>query len=150
MTTNRNIVLNRCENQCFKALFHLRIRPAMNILPFNQQVAVIAGLCEGLSIRSTERLTGVHRDTIMRLGVRVGFGCEAVHDRLIQNLRPMIIELDELCAFVGKKQKRTTSDDVHEKGINTRSLRSQAWTKPSSATAPASGTASTPSYSLVT
>ncbi len=27
---------------------------------------------EGCSIRATERLTDIHRDTIMRLGVRVG------------------------------------------------------------------------------
>lgn len=88
----------------------------MNILPLDRQVAVIAGLCEGLSIRSTERLTGVHRDTIMRLGMRVGFGCDGIHNRLMQNLRPLIIELDELWAFVGKKQRRTTDDDVHQKG----------------------------------
>lgn len=29
-------------------------------------------LCEGSSIRSIERITGTHRDTVMRLGVRVG------------------------------------------------------------------------------
>jgi hypothetical protein len=40
----------------------------MNILPFDQQIAVISSLVEGCSIRATERLTGVHRDTIMRLG----------------------------------------------------------------------------------
>ena len=43
-----------------------------NNLPFDRQVEIIAALTEGVSIRATERLTGVHRDTIMRLGVRVG------------------------------------------------------------------------------
>ncbi len=43
----------------------------MNILPFDRQVAAIAALTEGCSIRATERLTGIHRDTIMRLGIRV-------------------------------------------------------------------------------
>ena len=37
----------------------------MNVLPFDKQVAIISALIEGCSIRSTERLTGVHRDTIM-------------------------------------------------------------------------------------
>ena len=44
----------------------------MNILPFDKQIAAIAALTEGCSIRATERLTGIHRDSIMRLGVRVG------------------------------------------------------------------------------
>jgi transposase-like protein len=40
----------------------------MNVLSHEKQVAVIAALTEGSSIRSTERMTGVHRDTVMRLG----------------------------------------------------------------------------------
>jgi len=60
-----------------------------------------------VSIRSTERISGVHRDTIMRLGARVGRGCAELHDRMMIGLRVGRIELDELWAFVGKKQKRT-------------------------------------------
>jgi hypothetical protein len=43
----------------------------MNVLPFDKQVAIISALTEGCSVRTTERLTGVHRDTIMRLAARV-------------------------------------------------------------------------------
>lgn len=43
----------------------------MNVLSRDQQVSIIACLAEGQSIRATERLTGIHRDTIMRLGERV-------------------------------------------------------------------------------
>ena len=82
----------------------------MNILPFDKQIAAISALTEGCSIRATERLTGVHRDTIMRLGVRVGQGCEGVHDSLMQNLQVSIIELDEIWAYVGKKQRRAHGD----------------------------------------
>ena len=78
----------------------------MNILPFERQIEVIAALTEGCSIRSTERLTGVHRDTIMRLGVRVGNGCKYVHDRYMRDLNVGRIELDEIWSFVGKKQRR--------------------------------------------
>jgi hypothetical protein len=35
-----------------------------NILSTEKQVAIISGLAEGSSIRSLERITGVHRDTI--------------------------------------------------------------------------------------
>lgn len=55
----------------------------MNILPFEKQVQIISALTEGLSIRSTERLTETHRDSVMRLGVRVGEGCARLHDRLM-------------------------------------------------------------------
>jgi hypothetical protein len=41
----------------------------------DKQIAVISALAGGSSIRSIERMTGIHRDTIMRLGVRVGQGC---------------------------------------------------------------------------
>ncbi len=43
-----------------------------NVLSVDRQVEIISALTEGVSIRAVERLTGVHRDTIMRLGVRVG------------------------------------------------------------------------------
>ena len=88
----------------------------MNILPFENQISVIAALCEGLSIRSVERLTGTHRDTIMRLGARVGEGCAALHDAAFRNLRVPQIQLDELWAFIGKKQRRLTPTDPIDRG----------------------------------
>jgi IS1 family transposase len=88
----------------------------MNILPRDKQIAVISALTEGCSIRATERLTGVHRDTIMRLGVRVGEGCGRLHDRLMQGLQVNLVELDEIWSYVGKKQKRLTPEDDPEKG----------------------------------
>jgi uncharacterized protein YerC len=48
-----------------------------NQLPTEKKITAVAMLCEGNSIRSIERMTGVHRDTIMRLGVRMGEGCHA-------------------------------------------------------------------------
>jgi len=47
----------------------------MNVLSKEKQQIVIGALAEGNSIRSIERLSGIHRDTIMRLGVRVGNAC---------------------------------------------------------------------------
>lgn len=49
-----------------------------NVLPREKQVAVISALAEGSSIRSIERMTGINRNTIMSLGVRVGQGCAAL------------------------------------------------------------------------
>lgn len=78
----------------------------MNILPIEKQISAIASLSEGNSIRATERLIGVHRDTIMRLGVRVGRGCKRLHDALFVNLHSSVIQVDELWAYIGKKQAR--------------------------------------------
>jgi hypothetical protein len=88
----------------------------MNILPFEQQAQVIASLVDGCSIRATERMTGVHRDTIMRLAVRVGEGCARIHDEMMRGLQVNLIEMDEAWAYIGKKQKRLTPDDSAEKG----------------------------------
>jgi transposase-like protein len=88
----------------------------MNILSRDKQIDIIAALTEGMSIRSTERLTGVHRDTIMRLAVRVGKGCAELHDRTMVGFRAGRIELDELWSYVGKKQKRMTPEDGLDKG----------------------------------
>ena len=88
----------------------------MNVLPYDKKIAAISALTEGVSIRATERLTGIHRDTIMRLGVRVGEGCALVHDRLMRDLQVARIELDEVWSFVGKKQKRVTRDDGADVG----------------------------------
>ncbi|MEE9251671.1 MAG: transposase, partial [Alphaproteobacteria bacterium] len=73
---------------------------------FDRQVQVIAALTEGCSIRATERLTDIHRDTIMRLGVRVGEGCADLHDRMMRDLHVPILEFDEIWAYVGKKQRK--------------------------------------------
>ena len=47
----------------------------MNITSKERQIQVLKALVEGNSIRSIERMTGIHRDTIMRLLVRVGGKC---------------------------------------------------------------------------
>ena len=67
-----------------------------NVLPREKQIAVIAALCEGVSIRATERLTGVNRETIMKLGARVGMGCAKVHNRLMRDLNIARLEFDEI------------------------------------------------------
>ena len=53
----------------------------MNALNTDQRIRVIAALVEANSFRSIERMTGIHRDTIMRLMVRGGNGCPDLMDR---------------------------------------------------------------------
>ena len=76
-----------------------------NHLPIEKQAQVIGCLTEGCGIRSVERLLGTHRDTIMRLGVRVGEGCAHLHDAMMVDLNVSTIEIDELWAFNRCKQR---------------------------------------------
>jgi IS1 family transposase len=82
-----------------------------NNLPKEKQAAAISMLCEGNSIRSIERMTGIHRDTVMRLGVRVGEGCAKLLDEKMRGLDCTRIEVDELWGFISKKQKNASAAD---------------------------------------
>lgn len=83
----------------------------MNKLKSEKKEAVMAALVEGNSVRSTERMTGVHRDTILRLLVRVGSGCERLLDETMRDLPCERIQVDEIWSYVGKKQRHLTHRD---------------------------------------
>ena len=57
------------------------------------------------SFRSVELVTGIHRDTVMRLGVRIGEGCKTIMDDEFRNLNSCLIQVDEVWGFIGMKQK---------------------------------------------
>ena len=76
-----------------------------NELKSETKAQVVSLLCEGNSIRSIERITGIHRDTVMRLGVRVGTACAKIQDEKMRGLSCNQIEVDEIWGFVGAKRK---------------------------------------------
>ncbi len=80
-------------------------------LKTDQKITVTAALAEGNSIRSIERMTGIHRDTIMRLGVRIGQGCARLLDAKMRNLDCHRLELDEIWGYVGKKARHVKEND---------------------------------------
>jgi IS1 family transposase len=82
-----------------------------NNLPRSKQVAVVNALVEGCSIRATERMTGVNRETVGTLLLRMGDGCASLLDETMRDLPCQRLELDELWAFIGKKQRHVTTDD---------------------------------------
>ena len=83
----------------------------MNRVPLARRVQIINCLVEGNSIRSTERMTGTHRDTICRLLVEVGDGCAQIMDEQMRELPCRRIQVDEIWAYVGKKQAHLKEDD---------------------------------------
>jgi transposase-like protein/IS1 family transposase len=62
-------------------------------------------LLEGNSVRSTERLTGVHRDTILDAVVDAGRHCAAFLERAMRGLTVADVQADEIWGFVGCKEK---------------------------------------------
>jgi IS1 family transposase len=72
----------------------------------SQDKAVLALqlLLEGNSIRSTERITGLDRNTIMSMLVKAGTRCQQIMDEKIQNIDVFDVEVDEIWGFVQKKE----------------------------------------------
>lgn len=81
-------------------------------LEIEKKTLAISMLCEGNSIRGVERMTGIHRDTIMRLAVRVGNGMKKVQDEMFTGLESKRIEIDEIWGFVGAKLLTTKTKEV--------------------------------------
>lgn len=79
-----------------------------NVLPDEKRLSVLAALCDGNSIRAVERMTGVHRDTIMRFGIALGEGAIHLHNRMARGLSCSLIQSDEIWSYVAKKEKRAT------------------------------------------
>lgn len=77
----------------------------MNKLSQEKQFHVLSLLVEGNSIRSTERVTKVHRDTIMRLLVSAGDKASAAMDANCRGLVSKYIQIDEIWTYIGIKQR---------------------------------------------
>lgn len=80
----------------------------MNRLKKEKELAIVSALVEGVSIRSIERMTGVHRDTILRLLNRVGERCSRLLDQHMQGFHSRLIQVDEIWTFCRKKEQRLT------------------------------------------
>ena len=87
-----------------------------NVLSKDKQIAVVSALAEGSSIRSIERMTGINRNTIMNLGVRVGKGCTSLLDAKMRDLPCRYLQFDEVWGFIGKKERHCSVDDNPEYG----------------------------------
>ncbi|MGO9083722.1 MAG: IS1 family transposase [Terriglobales bacterium] len=77
----------------------------MKRLTIEQKTRVVAALVEGNSIRSTVRMTGVAKNTVIKLVLDLADACAAYHDRTVRNLRVRRLQCDEIWQFVGAKNK---------------------------------------------
>ena len=82
----------------------------MNRLITAKRTAVVGALCEGMSIRSTVRITGVAKNTIAKLIADLGAACSKYQDEHIRRIRVRRVQCDEIWSFVGSKEKNTSME----------------------------------------
>ncbi|MDP9054057.1 MAG: IS1 family transposase [Acidobacteriota bacterium] len=85
-------------------------------IPMGRAVLALQLLLEGNSVRSTQRVTGVDQNTIMKLLVVAGEKCEKIMARYVRNVAVKDVECDELWSFIGKKAKRVRPEDDQNLG----------------------------------
>ena len=76
-------------------------------------------LVEGNSVRSTERITGVHRDTVLRLLETVGKKCIWIQETLVKNVKVQFVEADEIWSYVAMKDRTKAAKDITSEQIGT-------------------------------
>ena len=69
-------------------------------------------MLEGMSVRATERLTGLCRQTICDLILVAGEKCQAFSDSMIVDVQAGDIQCDELWSFCGMKQKQANARNL--------------------------------------
>jgi IS1 family transposase len=84
-----------------------------------EKTEILQALVEGCSIRSVERMTGHHRDTIMRLLVEAGKKAELVFNSMVKNIHAGHVQIDEVWTFVGKKNKEFTLEELGDSELGT-------------------------------
>lgn len=89
---------------------HTRTLGSMYI-DWNKALLAVQLLLEGNSIRSTERISGLDKNTIMKVLVLAGAKCEQVSSKMIRNVAAKEVQADEIWSFITKKEKNLQAGD---------------------------------------
>ncbi len=74
-------------------------------------------MVEGNSLRSTERVTGLDINTLMKILVKAGEKCEKLIGKLIVNVPVKDVQCDEIWAYVSKKEAHKLPEEAHDDSI---------------------------------
>ncbi len=77
----------------------------MNKLPIATRVQILNMLCEGSSMRSISRITGVSINTVTKLLEDAGEICAAFHDEHVRGVKATRVQVDEIWSFTYAKAK---------------------------------------------
>lgn len=87
-----------------------------NRLSTQRRAQIVSCLVEGNSIRSTSRMTGAAKGTVLKLLADLGDVCARYQDSVLRYLPCKRIECDEIWSFCGMKEARVPEE-----------LRAKAW-----------------------
>jgi IS1 family transposase/transposase-like protein len=106
------------RRQCGKLFTepHERLFDRMTIAE-DRGLTALRMLLEGNSIRSTERITDLHRDTILRLLVLAGERCEKLMGRRIVNVPVLDVQCDEIWGYVYKKEAHKLPMEANDESM---------------------------------
>jgi IS1 family transposase len=82
----------------------------MNRLNTTERARVVASLVEGNSIRATVRMTGIAKNTIVKLIAELGAACAKYQDETLRNLPCKRVQCDEIWSFCYAKAKNLTPE----------------------------------------
>jgi len=88
----------------------------MNKLSSEERAKILHLLCEGMSIRAVERLTGKSKNTITKLLNDAGAALGAYQDRVLRNLNCERVQVDEIWSFCYAKQKNVPNAKAAPEG----------------------------------
>jgi IS1 family transposase len=88
----------------------------MNRLSIEKRTQILRCLVEGNSIRSTSRITGAAKNTVVKLLVDAGRACVEYQDKALRNLTCKRLQCDEIWSFCYSKQKNVPQEHKGEFG----------------------------------
>jgi IS1 family transposase len=88
----------------------------MNRLPSEKRRAIVAALVEGNGINATCRMTGVSKNTVLKLLTDLGLVCSIYQDRMLRDLPCERIQADEIWSFCYAKAKNVPVEKQGEPG----------------------------------
>ena len=82
----------------------------MNRLSVESRSRVVSCLVEGNSLRATVRMTGVAKNTVVKLLCDLGRACAEYQDKAFVRLNCKRLQCDEIWSFIGAKEKNCSAE----------------------------------------
>ncbi|MBI2889558.1 MAG: IS1/IS6 family transposase [Nitrospirae bacterium] len=106
----------RCHS-CRATFLEPRQKPLGNhYTDMEKAIHVVGLITEGMSIRATSRLTGLHKNTVMAILLTIGRNCERLMDAKMSGVRTRFVQADEAWSYIHTKEKRVRRTDPPEWG----------------------------------
>ena len=106
----------RCT-RCGKTLTEPHDRPLDNMtIGLQRATLAIRCLVEGCSVRATSRLTGLNKNTVLKLLLLAGEKAARLLDIRVRSVDCHIVQADELWTYVHTRQERLRIGDPYEYG----------------------------------